>query len=214
MNNNSIKQQRWSKCIVLNICLNKSELDKNDHVGDPNGDHWSKCAPFNCEETQACHWSCLVQLLKNENRTKASRKLKDFLPEQSLWFSFYLFHTRYPESFFGAQWQGLQDSCAQNRYSLQSLTLGDQRQVKRCKSQLWCWLYESQINQELQTKLTQTYWKATLIEIVTAKKRRNTQILNEPNRRLQGFPLLSRWFRRYKLMEFLGTEEPSASALS
>ena len=46
-----------------NISLNKSELNKNYHIGDSNGDHGGDCAPFNCEETQACHWSCLVQLL-------------------------------------------------------------------------------------------------------------------------------------------------------
>ena len=47
-----------------------------NHIGDSNGDHGGDGASFDCEETQACHWSCFFQLLKNENRTEVSRKLK------------------------------------------------------------------------------------------------------------------------------------------
>ena len=31
------------------FCLNKSELDKNDHIGDSNGDHLGDSVPFNCK---------------------------------------------------------------------------------------------------------------------------------------------------------------------
>ena len=61
------------QCFML---LHESELDKNDHISDSNGDHGGDGASFDCEETQACHWSCRFQLLKNENRTEVSRKLQ------------------------------------------------------------------------------------------------------------------------------------------
>ena len=53
--------------------LHEPELDKNNDIGDSDGDHRGEGASLNSEQTQAGHWSCLFQLLViikfgNENK--------------------------------------------------------------------------------------------------------------------------------------------------
>ena len=48
------------------ICKHQShepELDENNDIGDPDGDHRSDRAPLDSEKSQAGHRSCLFQLL-------------------------------------------------------------------------------------------------------------------------------------------------------